>query len=296
MKRYDINENEKDFDIFQLHRRFIAYFLRLSGMIYSKIGMELFEELAEKILVQLRELLSRTQSPLTSMELVQVVTISFFCVFHALRKTNVTEKNASSQLQESAVRFSISLFGLLLERLNEVMSEETVSVPGPEGQLHLVLPAIRVFSSWLSLCKNEYTDVVCNPFETENFTIDTWGHLAKAANFISRLKLDAPTPLQKPSEVHHILPEDLLMCGFLVEFCKPVYYAVIGNKPAEVSAQFARLVSVVELGDYLDGSKFAFFCVDPTTEQYKSKGHTIERHTKSRNRRNTVPTKFPHIY
>lgn len=50
--------------------------------------MDQFEPMAEKCLIQFRELLTREESPLTPMQLVQIVVVCFYNVHHSATKGN----------------------------------------------------------------------------------------------------------------------------------------------------------------------------------------------------------------
>jgi hypothetical protein len=49
-------------------------------MLVMKIGMEQYDQLAEKAVMQLRALLAKEDSPLTAQQLIQLTTICLYCV------------------------------------------------------------------------------------------------------------------------------------------------------------------------------------------------------------------------
>ncbi|VDO92139.1 unnamed protein product [Soboliphyme baturini] len=206
----------------ELFRRCVMYFLYLTGMLYTKIGMEKFETFAVKMLVQFQELLERDDNPTSALSLIQIIMISLFIVHHTSIKE--VDNDICFVLQHNAVQLSLSIFGIILKRVKDMLSSDELAQPSKE--LHLFLPSLHIFCQWMATPATYklYSSLVSlDGVETERFSLDIWSTFADVCNFLesSRDKGIFKICLQDKNDDGNdeiVLPEDFYCSAFFDVF------------------------------------------------------------------------------
>lgn len=72
-----------------LNKRFILSFLHAHGKLFTRIGMETFPAVAEKVLKEFQVLLQHSPSPIGSTRMLQLMTINMFAVHNSQLKALV---------------------------------------------------------------------------------------------------------------------------------------------------------------------------------------------------------------
>lgn len=164
LRRYSVHQN-------RVRASAVAFF---SVLISFRFRMECFEDIAEIALSQFRALLaleesplSSEESPLSSAQLVQLTVIFLFLIHHTSDggkcftysfRDQVTSRHVSlavehgvmKAVQNYAILLSFSYFGLLLERLEQMLRHDQALTLFCQ-RLHLLLPSIRIFSIWMTV-------------------------------------------------------------------------------------------------------------------------------------------------
>ncbi|XP_059096811.1 telomerase-binding protein EST1A-like isoform X1 [Tigriopus californicus] len=222
----ETNEDDEDLrelSTSDLNRRFNNTFLYLIGKLYSNISMETFGIALELLRKEFRELLARVPLPLDSKRLVQIMSLNMFVIEQTKMKGGDSE-NYRSAMQVSALQLAFDMFGILVERSNNLLEgfrpslNETSQCIFPDDDLPNLLSAIKVWCDWLLGNNDTWYPIVAD----EPFT-----HLAALATHLEKLK-----PVLKPilltfleETQFHIHPdrdsfelvrlgEDALLCDF----------------------------------------------------------------------------------
>uniref|UniRef100_A0A914WG96 PIN domain-containing protein n=1 Tax=Plectus sambesii TaxID=2011161 RepID=A0A914WG96_9BILA len=259
-----------------LYKRTIYYLLHVAGMLVSKIGMEQYDQLAEKAVLQLRALLDKEDSPLTAQQLLQLTTICLYCVHNAAIKE--IEPGTCPLQQQQAVQLVLSIWGVLLEQMNAQLASFASYLRGqiqPPAQMRRVLPAVQLMCEWASMpLVNEIYRAMpsLDGIDSERMRVDTWAQLAALCNQL--VAFDEDGLICKPRSsantegaVQLVLPESVYSTSFCNVFSgqpKTLSLAQLSGECGAVGlpsvyALHARLRSVLSAAEYLDGSELRCF-------------------------------------
>ncbi|CAJ0578675.1 unnamed protein product, partial [Mesorhabditis spiculigera] len=173
-----------------LHRRLVSYFVGAIAMIQLRTNMHKFKSVATRSLSYLSASLRAPDCKLSALQLAQLTAI---CIYAA--------ETATKSISESAVRYLISLLGVLLK------SEDQA----------LVWPSIHLICIWLSSDGSQKileSTLKLKPMKLKAFPVDTWDLLSKSANAAQE------DQAFDPKETGY-LPELLLLSSFGKSFPNP---------------------------------------------------------------------------
>lgn len=182
--------------------------------------MERFETVASRALQQLNILLSRSESPLTAMQLLQMTAVCLFAVHNAPSTGTLSrssfgsifaehEPGTCSLQQQRAVQLVISIWSLFLCRLDNELTniEEQLLGKSPPSaqaynasftkrsgliQLLRVLPSLHLISEWMStptVAEIYRSMPSLEPVDPVNCP-DTWKLLARVCNRLATMDND----------------------------------------------------------------------------------------------------------
>lgn len=110
-----LDENDDEsvvLDSVGLYKKFIANYLHLQGMLFTKIGADSLETCIDSVLKEFAELLDHQSSDvMTHKKLVNLITLNAFGIDYNRNET------APSDLLINSVAFSFCFFGLMIEKL-----------------------------------------------------------------------------------------------------------------------------------------------------------------------------------
>lgn len=208
----------------EVNKRFVTSYLNVQGKLYTKIGMETFQECGVQMLREFRALLQQTPLPVNQTRLLQLLALNMFAVSNTQLKDARMAGGCRSAWQECALVVSLEMFNLLLERCNAMLKEQletaaTTSLANSRllgEDLQIILPAIKVWCDWL-LCHS----TVWNPPPTcRDYHVGPagtpWTRLATLINLLSRFDTHQVEISNKALEGYEAvkLPEDVTLCGF----------------------------------------------------------------------------------
>lgn len=112
----------KNVETSQLFDYFILSYIDLIGKLFTKVGMETFDEDCSQILSHFGELLNRSPCPLEKMVLLQVVVVNI-SIIDLTFKNSQTKNSATNsesinltQQPDKAIELSIDIFTILVKR------------------------------------------------------------------------------------------------------------------------------------------------------------------------------------
>jgi len=207
----------------EINKRFVTSYLNVQGKLYTKIGMESFQECGVQMLREFRALLQHTPLPVNQTRLLQLLALNMFAVSNTQLIDSRMEGGYRSAWQECALIVSLEIFNILLERCNGLLKEQldskTNSLPSNRllgEDLQIILPAIKVWCDWL-ICHSS----VWNPPPTSHdYHVGPpgtpWVRLATLINLLSKLDTRQIELSTQPLEGYEAvrLPEDVTLCGF----------------------------------------------------------------------------------
>ncbi|VDO20070.1 Uncharacterized protein BM_BM6808 [Brugia malayi] len=264
----------------ELFRQAVPYLLHTAGLLITKIGMEEYDSISERALFQLSQLISRDECPLSSLHLIQLCTLFLYAV-HSLTLKN-SEPGTCSLQQQQAVQMVLSLFGVILKPVYDVLSDLSKILNGSvrlPSKTRRVLPAVFVISEWLSMpsVNRLYRSMPSlESIQTSLIQVDTWKLFADVANtlvnaesrgILSRTVTQSDGKSEESVEI--ILPEAVFLASFIDVFTvlpKSLQMLSLENidlrNNLSLLALHARLSSLLSTAEYLDGSELPCFGFD----------------------------------
>ncbi|XP_063220783.1 telomerase-binding protein EST1A [Bacillus rossius redtenbacheri] len=239
----------------EVNKRFVTSYLNVQGKLFTKIGMETFQEAAVQMLREFRALLQHSPVPLNSNRFLQLLALNMFAVENTQPKESL-EADYRSAVQESALVVSLQMFNLILEKCVSLLKENMARSDCTGLQLvasedlRLLLPAVKVWCDWL-VC---HSAVWNPPPSCQDYRVgppgDAWTRMASFVNLLEKLDHDIRLE-EAPREGYEMvrLPEDSTLSGFtpLMPIChEPVY--VKNDVDMEEACIALRVRSIVFFG------------------------------------------------
>ncbi|CAB4066723.1 SMG6 [Lepeophtheirus salmonis] len=172
-----------------LCKRFITTFIYLLGKLFTYIDMDSFPLALEILQKEFRVLISRSPLPIDVKSLVQIMAMNMFIIEHTKMKNGDTH-NYRSSMQNAALQLSFEMFGILIERCNQIFQKIIPEFQSGERSLlededlSILLPPVKVWCDWMLGNNDTWYPVVSE---------DPFNQLAILATHLEKLK-----PLMRP--------------------------------------------------------------------------------------------------
>ncbi len=199
--------NEKKLSIIELNKRFMLNYLNIIGKLFTKVGMEKFQELCLLMLNEFKELLKREPSPLGPMRLLQINMINI-SIIDLIYKNNSASSNSSQQL-ELSIQLGIDMFIIMVKRFNYYLNRNSNN-----ADFQKLFPSIKIFINWMLYNKNIWYPL---PLEN-NLNLNRWQLICDMFNFLNKLQKNYENIIENENLNDFLdnikLEEDFEVAGF----------------------------------------------------------------------------------
>ncbi|KRZ50580.1 Telomerase-binding protein EST1A [Trichinella nativa] len=243
----------------ELYRRCVAYILHLNGILFTKIDVDTFSNVARTAVIQFVELLRRAESPLTATGLLKLILITLFTVQHIQMKMKQNKNNEScSVLLQLAVQLTLNIFTILLFFIEKQLEAILLGIDDPSSLR--MLPALHIMCRWFSLPSSLKLIQKMNSIgriEFDGLEMKLWASFMDLCKMLLIAKTEGKLCFSESQEgdetiaVH--LPEDCLSVALFVDFERdPPLYFIQRKFNKSVVLNHLRLESVLKLGGHLN--------------------------------------------
>ena len=207
--KLDFNQlNEKKLSINELNKRFMLNYLNIIGKLFTKVGMETYNELCILMLNEFKELLKREPTPLGRMRLLQITMINI-SIIDLIYKNNTTSTN---QQLEHSIQLGIDMFMIMVKRFNHYLNQNLDS----NVNFQQLFPSIKVFINWMLYNKNIWYPL---PLEN-NLNLNRWQLICDMFNLLNKLQ-----------KVYENITEKEILCEYLQNIKLEEDFEVAGFSP-----------------------------------------------------------------